>query len=109
MLYSIVMQQRKGSLMTKPEIGNARRKLRRLETRLAGIGPVMRGSVVRIGTRNKQFYFTLNKDKKTRLIYLGDKREPMARKLSGNYRKLVAIIEEMTVLNMTLLKNDLFE
>jgi chemotaxis receptor (MCP) glutamine deamidase CheD len=95
--------------MTKQEIGHARRKLRRLETRLAGIGPVMRGSVVRIGMRNKQFYFTLNKDKKTRLIYLGDQREPLARKLSANYRKLVAIIEEMTVLNMALLKNDALE
>ena len=97
------------SKMTKQEIGNARRKLRRLEARMAEIGPVMRGSVVRIGMRNKQFYFTLNKDKKTRLIYLGDKREPLARKLSDNYRKLVATIEDMTVLNMALLKNDALE
>jgi len=92
--------------MTQKEIANARRKLRRLEKEMAGIPPVMRGSVVRIGTRNKQFYFTLNKDKKTRLIYLGNKREPLARKLSANYKKLVAIVEEMTLLNMTLLKND---
>ena len=88
------------SKMTKREIGNARRKLRRLEARMAETGPVMRGSVVRIGMRNKQFYFTLNKDKKTRLIYLGDKRAPLARKLTDNYRKLVALIEEMTILNM---------
>lgn len=95
--------------MTKQEIGKARCQLRRLEKQMGAIGPVMRGSVVQIGTRNKQFYFTLNKDKKTRLIYLGNKREPLARKLSANYKKLTACIEEMTVLNMTLLKNDALE
>ena len=92
--------------MTKQEIGHARRKLRRLETRLAGIGPVMRGSVVRIGMRNKQFYFSVNRDKKTRLIYLGNQREPLARPMSENYKKLLAIVEEMTALNMELLKAD---
>ena len=66
----------------------------------------MRGSIVVIGTRNKQPYFSLNKDKKTRLIYLGKKREPIARKYSDNYKKLLEIVEEMTQLNMLLLKKD---
>jgi len=66
----------------------------------------MRGTVVVIGTRNKQPYFSLNKDKKTRLIYLGQKREPQARRLSDAYKRLLEIIEEMTALNMELLKND---
>ena len=57
----------------------------------------MRGSIVRIGSRNKQFYFSLNKDKKTRLIYLGDKREPAARRYSDNYKRLLEIVEEMDV------------
>jgi hypothetical protein len=92
--------------MTKDEIRKARKKLKQLAKQLAAIGPVMRGSVVRIGTRNKQFYFSLNKDKKTRVIYLGNDREPLARKLSENYKKLTAIVEEMTLLNMELLKND---
>ena len=95
--------------MTKKQIRKARQQLRRLEKQMAEIRPVMRGSVVQIGTRNKQFYFTLNKDKKTRLIYLGNKREPLARKLSANYKQLIATIEEMTLLNMTLLKNDALE
>jgi len=68
------------------------------------LGPVMRGSVVVIGTRNKQPYFSLNKDKKTRLIYLGKEREAQAREYSANYKKLREIVEEMTELNMTLLK-----
>jgi hypothetical protein len=92
--------------MTKDEIRKARQQLKRLAKQLAALGPVMRGSVVKIGTRNKQFYFSLNKDKKTRVIYLGEEREPLARKLSDNYKMLLAIVEEMTVLNMELLKND---
>jgi hypothetical protein len=63
----------------------------------------------RIGTRNKQFYFSVNKDKKTRLIYLGNQREPLARRLSKNYKELLAIVEEMTALNMDLLKSDALE
>jgi hypothetical protein len=95
--------------MTEKEIQKAKQRVKRLTAQLAAIGPVMRGSIVRIGTNNKQFYFSLNKDKKTRLIYLGEKREPCARRLSNNYKKLTEIIEEITVLNMELLKNDALE
>jgi len=73
------------------------------------MGPVMRGTVVRIGTRNKQFYFSLNKNKKTRLIYLGNQREPLARRMSANYKELLATVEEMTTLNMALLKSNALE
>ena len=95
--------------MTKTEIGKARRRLQQLHKRLAEMGPIMRGTVVRIGTRNKQFYFSVNKDKKTRLIYLGNQREPLARRLSENYKELLALVEEMTALNMELLKSDALE
>jgi hypothetical protein len=81
-----------------------RRKVRRLQQDLAHVGPVMRGSVVVIGTRNKQPYFSLNKDKRTRLIYLGEKRVKRAKEYSQNYKRLLAIVEEMTILNMQLLK-----
>lgn len=95
--------------MKKDDIRRTKQQLRRLEKKLASIGSVMRGSIVQLGTRNKQFYFSVNKDKKTRLIYLGNQREPLARKLSDNYNKLWAIVEEMTVLNMELLKNNATE
>jgi len=81
------------------------RRLATLHRQLARLGPLMRGSVVIIGTRNKQPYFSLNKDKKTRLIYLGKKREARAREYSANYQQLLAIAEEMTLLNMQLLKD----
>ena len=81
-----------------------RRRIGTLQKELGQVGPVMRGSVVVIGTRNKQPYFSLNKDKRTRLIYLGQKRVALAREYSQNYKRLLAIVEEMTMLNMELLK-----
>ena len=91
--------------MDKQERAKAKRRLAALHKQLAAVGPLMRGSVVIIGTRNKQPYFSLNKDKKTRLIYLGKKRESKARECSANYKKLLVIVEEMTMLNMALLKD----
>jgi hypothetical protein len=92
--------------MDKRKVAKMRRRVKALQRQMGQVGPVMRGSVVLIGTRNKQFYFSLNKDKKTHLIYLGRKREPRARQYSANYRKLLEIVEEMTILNMKVLKED---
>jgi len=87
-------------------VGSMLRTVRKLQEELGRLGPVMRGSVVVIGTRNKQPYFSLNKDKRTRLIYLGQKRVALAREYSKNYKRLLAIVEEMTILNMELIKRD---
>ncbi|MEI7902995.1 MAG: hypothetical protein WCK89_22355 [bacterium] len=87
-------------------VGAMQRRVRKLQEAMGYLGPLMRGSVVVIGTRNKQPYFSLNKDKRTRLIYLGQKRVELAISYSKNYKRLVAIVEEMTVLNMELLKRD---
>jgi hypothetical protein len=92
--------------MDKREITKMKRRVRTLQKQLGTLGPVMRGSVVLIGTRNKQYYFSLNKNKKTRLIYLGKKRVERARDYSANYKKLLEIVEEMTTLNMKLLRED---
>jgi ribosomal protein S12 len=92
--------------MDERELARMKRRMRTLQKKLGELGPVMRGSVVVIGTRNKQPYFSLNKNKKTRLIYLGKKREATAREYSDNYKKLQEIAEEMTQVNMMLLKRD---
>lgn len=92
--------------MDKKEITKLKRRLRTLQKQISALGPMMRGSIVHIGTRNKQFYFSLNKDGKTRLIYLGKKRESRAREYSANHKKLLDIVEEMTLINMKLLKED---
>jgi hypothetical protein len=90
--------------MDGKERAKMRRRVKALQKELGHLGPVMRGSVVVIGTRNKQPYFSLNKDKKTRIIYLGKKRVDKAVEYSDNYKKLQEIVEEMTHLNMALLK-----
>jgi len=87
-------------------VGVMQHRVRKLQNELGRIGPVMRGSVVVIGMRNKQPYFSLNKDKRTRLIYLGQKRLALARQYSQNYKRLLHIVEEMTMLNMELIKRD---
>ena len=92
--------------MEKEEITKMKRRIKTLQKQLAQLGSLMRGSVVVIGTRNKQPYFSLNKNKKTKLIYLGKKREAKAKEYSQNYKKLLEIVEEMTTINMTLLKED---
>jgi len=92
--------------MSPQRVTTMQRRVRELQQEIGSLGPVMRGSVVIIGTRNKQPYFSLNKDKRTRLIYLGQKRVARAREYSQNYKRMLAIIEEMTVLNMELLKRD---
>ena len=92
--------------MNKQEIAQMKRRVKVLQKMLTDLGPVMRGSVVLIGTRNKQYYFSLNKDKKTHIIYLGKKRVNMAKEYSDNYKKLLEIAEEMTILNMKLLKEN---
>ena len=93
-------------IMTKAEVAQAKRRLKTLEKSMAECTPLMRGSIVSNGAKHKQPYFSLNKDRKTRLIYLGDDRLPVARRMSDNYKRLLEIIEEMTSINMKLLKND---
>lgn len=96
----------KKNLMTREEIATAKKCLKSLEAQLTKTVPLMRGSIVSNGVKHPQPYFSLNKDKRTHLIYLGEGRLEQARTRSDNYKKLLEIVEEMTVLNMALLKND---
>lgn len=91
--------------MNPKQIQNLQRKIQKRTQQLGKIGSIMRGSVVVIGTRNKQPYFSLNKDGKTRLIYLGKQRVALAHRYCANYQKLTRLVDEITLLNMTLLKN----
>jgi hypothetical protein len=96
----------KKKTLSDKNIRAAKKKMAVLEGQLAALGPVMRGNIVTNGKKHPQPYFSLNKDGKTRLIYLGEHRLKKAERLSMNYRKLIEITEEMTVINMDLLKND---
>ena len=83
-----------------------KRRVAELRKELSRLGPLMRGSLVVIGTRNKQPYFSVNIKRKTHLVYLGRRREKKAQQYSQNYRRLQEIVEEMTFLNMRLLRLD---
>jgi len=85
-----------------------KQRVKALQKELGKLGPVMRGSVVVIGTKYKQSYFSVTRNRKTQLIYLGldSPRDERARQYSANYKKLQAIVEEMTQLNMMLLKKN---
>ncbi|HLP40853.1 MAG TPA: hypothetical protein VK465_05045 [Fibrobacteria bacterium] len=68
--------------------------------------PLMSGSIVSNVANHPQPYLCLTKDKRTHLIYLGEGRTEPARMMSDNYRKILEIVEGITLLNMVLLKND---
>jgi hypothetical protein len=94
--------------MDKNEILKLKKKLKSLHTKLADLGPLMRGSVVLLGPKDKakRICFSLNKDGKTKMMYLGKKREEKAKEYSQNHKRLLEIVDEMTIINMTLLKEN---
>jgi hypothetical protein len=110
MLYSIVLSKKeekvRKNVMSAAEIGKAKRRLQTLGSQLEKVTPLMRGNIVTNGKRHPQPYFSLNKGGRTHLIYLGEGRVSKAEQLTANYRRMIEITEEMTVLNMALLKND---
>ena len=79
-------------------------KISSLQKEIQNLGPLMRGSVTLMGKKNKQPYFSVGIQKKTRVIYLGDKRAEKANEFVENYKKLLKIVDEMTLLHMELFK-----
>lgn len=91
------------------EIRAMKKRLTVLENKVTKTIPLMRGSIVTNGVKHRQPYLSFNKDKRTRLMYLGEKRVAAAQKLTENYKRMWGLIEEMTLIHMELLKNDAFE
>ena len=103
--------------MHPKSVQKLKRRIQTLQARMADVGPVMRGSVVRLGTtcghprcrcargdKHLQTYFSLNRDGKTVLMFLGKSREVETRRYVGNYRRLLALAEEITTVMMELVK-----
>jgi len=90
--------------MTKSGDARIKARLATVHQRMRTMGPVMRGSVTLMGTRHKQPYFSVSIKGRTRVIYLGDEKAVTARTYAANYRKLSALVDEMTLLHMRLLK-----
>ena len=95
-----------------------KRKLKMLHDKMSNLGPIMRGTVVLLGStcgnprckcargeKHPQYYFSVNIGKKTKMMYLGKQKRIEAEQYSNNYKMLWDIIEEMTLLNFELLKS----
>lgn len=80
------------------------RKLSQLHKKICNGFPIMRGSVTELGTKTKHPHFSVKVNQKTKLIYLGVDRARIAKKCSTNYKNLMKLIDEMTLINMELLK-----
>jgi len=76
----------------------------RLQSRIVGLFPLMRDCVVRIGTKSGRPTYSPNLNGKTRIVYLGEAKEPVAKAWVENYRKLQGVIDEMTLINIEMLK-----
>jgi len=70
-----------------PEVGAAtlKRRLKELKKQLNELGPLMRGSVVVIGTRNKQPYFSVNVNRKTHMKQLVSDAVPVGAQMSAPF------------------------
>jgi hypothetical protein len=86
------------------ETDKIRDKIASLLKNIEELGPMMRGSVTYMGKKNKQPYFSVGLKGKTKVMYLGDKRAEIAKEYVDNYKKMLDIVDEMTILNMELLK-----
>ena len=95
------------------------RRIAELQKQMTQLGPVMRGSVVELankcgnqncccsqGQKHHQYYFSVSKKGRTKMIFLGKSKVLKARKYSNNYKTMVSILEEMTEINMQLLKDE---
>lgn len=104
--------------MEKKRISDMRRKIRRLHQKLSTLGPLMRGTVVLLGStcgnprckcargeKHPQYYFSVNIARKTKTMYLRKEMKSEAEEYVNNYKLLWDIVEEMTLLNFELLKS----
>ncbi len=78
-------------------------RLHALLAELASVGPFVRGSVVRLGP-TRQPMLSLNKERRTRLVYLGKSRLAQAQDYSQNYKRLMELSEAVTLVVMDLLR-----
>jgi hypothetical protein len=117
MLISIPFYHREDT-MEKKRISEIRRRIRRLHKKLSTLGPLMRGTVVLLGStcgnprckcargeKHPQYYFSVNIDRKTKIMYLRKEMRIEAEEYVKNYKLLWDIVEEMTLLNFELLKS----
>lgn len=108
--------------MDKKEIQRLKHRKAALEKQMGTLTPLMRGSVVELATtcgnpncrcahgdKHRKLYFSVSDKGKTKLIYLGKERATIAKQYADNYKALAEIIDEMTSVNMDLLKENVLK
>lgn len=91
--------------MTTTPASQRTARLATIQHAIRRLGPFMRGSVTLMGSRHHQPYFSVSMSGKTQVVYLGNRRAAVARRYVANYRRLLALIDEMTLLQMRQFKD----
>lgn len=79
-------------------------RLTELHQKYIGLFPLMRGSIVNIGMDQKRPHFSINIKGKTKIISLGKGKDVVAKKWLENYKTLQDIVEEVTLINIELIR-----
>jgi len=109
--------------MDTKTIQQLKRRKRTLEQRMGSLTPLMRGAVVELATtcghatcrcaqggeKHKKLYFSVSTKGKTKLIYVGKERAALAKRYADTYKALAELIDEMTLVNMELLRRNALE
>jgi len=109
--------------MDKKTTPQLKRRKRMLEQRMGSFTPLMRGSVVELattcghdtcrcaqgGAKHKKLYFSVSTHGKTKLLYLGKERAALAKRYADTYKALAELLDEMTLINMELLRRNELE
>jgi hypothetical protein len=109
--------------MDTKKIQQLKRRKRTLEQRMGSLTPLMRGTVVELATtcghatcrcaqggeKHKKLYFSVSAKGKTKIIYLGKERAALAKRYADTYKALAELIDEMTLINMELLRRNVLE
>ena len=105
------------------EIEKLFKKQQELLRQVRNIGNLCRGTVVLLkqscankncskcksGEKHPQFYLTQSRNSKSKLTFVGNKNEKIVREWTENHKKLKQIIDELSDLNIKLLKLGAFE
>jgi hypothetical protein len=79
-------------------------ELQVLQKQTSDCFPLMRGSVVYTGMKDKAAKYSLRMNNKTKFMYLGKSKEHIAKEYITNYKKFLDIVEKMTLINMEIIR-----
>ena len=81
-----------------------KKRVKVLEREAKALFPLMRGSIVHTGMRDKQPKYSLKMKGINKFVYLGKTREPLAREYIDNHKRLTELVDEMTLINIEIIR-----